>query len=131
VLDRAALALILVTAACAVAALGVFAGGAALYLWLEPSAGPAGAAGLVALIALLLILAMAVFALLRSRQREREVMEAQAEVMDALPQGFTDIAGERPLLTLAASVIGGVLIARYPGIARDLMGVLARFNRRP
>lgn len=128
-LDRAALALVLVTAACAIAALAVFAGGAALYLWLAPSAGPAGAAGIVALIALLIVLAMAVTALMRSKQREREAEEAQAEVLEALPQGFGNIASERPLLTLAASVIGGVLIARYPGIARDLMGVLARFNR--
>ena len=129
-LDRAALALILVTAACAIAALGVLAGGAALYLWIAPSAGPAGAAGIVALIALLLVLFMAVAALLRSRQRARETEEVQAEVMDALPQGFTSLAGDRPILTLAASVIGGVLIARYPSIARDLMSVLARFNNR-
>ncbi|WP_395645482.1 hypothetical protein [Terricaulis sp.] len=129
-LDRAALALVLVTAACAIAALAVFAGGGALYLWLQPTAGPAGAAGIVALLAFLIIAAMAVMAMLRSKQREREVEEAQAEVMEALPQGFTNLASDRPLLTLAASVIGGVLIARYPGVARDLMSVLARFNSR-
>lgn len=129
-LDRAALALVMASAACAVAVMAVFAGGFALFSWLVPTAGPAGAAGFVALASALIVLAIAAFILLRAKQHKEEAQAATAEVMDALPQHFTDFATDRPLASLAASVVGGILIARYPGIARDLMSIVARFTER-
>mgnify|MGYP000885810513 CR=1 FL=1 len=129
-LDRAALALVFASAACAVAVMAIFAGGFALYLWLAPTAGAAGAAGIVALACALIVAAIAAFILLRAKQHKEEAHAATAEVMDALPQHFTDLAADRPLASLAASVIGGILIARYPGIARDLMSIVARFTER-
>jgi ABC-type nickel/cobalt efflux system permease component RcnA len=129
-LDRAAFALIMAAAACAVAVMAVFAGGFALFSWLAPTAGAAGAAGIVALVSALIIAGVGIFILVRAKQHKEEAEAAKAEVMDALPHNFTDLAADRPLMSLAASVIGGVLIARYPSIARDLMSIVARFTDR-
>lgn len=128
--DRAALALITTVVACAAAALGVFAGGFALYALTLPTAGQAGAAGIVALVAALLVGAYALIIVIRAREKAREVEVAQAELMDELPLGLGDVARERPLVTLAIALVGGMLAARNPQIVRELMGLAGRFTRR-
>ena len=128
--DRAAAAMIATIAAGAAAALAVFAGGFALYALVEPSAGRAGAAALVALAATLLVGLYALMAAHRARERAREVEVAQAELMDELPMGLGDVARERPMVTLAITLLGGVLAARHPHLVRDLIAIAARFGRR-
>jgi hypothetical protein len=76
---------------------------------------------------------VALFALLmalRARQREREAEIAQAAVADALPQfGLGEFARDRPIVTLAVTALGGLLAARNPTLARDLLSIAARFTR--
>jgi hypothetical protein len=128
--DRAAGALIATVAAGAAAALAVFSGGFALFALIEPTAGPAGAAAIVALAATLLVASYALLAAHRARERAREVEVAQAELMDELPTGLGDLARERPMVTLAVTVLGGVLAARHPQLVRDVISIAARFGRR-
>jgi len=129
-LDRAMATVIATAAACAAAVMAVFATGFAIYALIAPTAGPAGAAAIVALIATLGVALFAVVVALRSRQRERENAALQAEVMDELPLGLGDIARERPIVTLAITALGGVLAARHPTLARDLIAIVARFGGR-
>ena len=44
--------------------------------------------------------------------------------------GLGDIARDRPLVTLAVTALGGLLAARHPTLARDLIAIVARFSRR-
>ena len=85
---------------------------------------------IVALASALLVAVYAVVATLRARKRERETAVAQAELMDELPLGLGDIARDRPLLTLGITALGGLLAARHPTLARDLLHIVARFTRR-
>ena len=132
--DRAMATVISTAAASAAAVMAVFASGFAVYALIEPTAGPAGAAAIVALIATLCVALFALFVTMRNRQREaereREAQALQAEVMDELPLGLGDIARERPIVTLAVTALGGILAARHPTLARDLIAIVARFGRR-
>ncbi|QGZ94550.1 hypothetical protein [Terricaulis silvestris] len=132
--DRAMASVISTAAASAAAVMAVFASGFAIYALILPTAGPAGAAAIVALIATLGVALFALFVTMRNRkrelEREREAAALQAEVMDELPLGLGDIARERPIVTLAVTALGGILAARHPSLARDLIGIVARFGRR-
>lgn len=128
--DRAMSAVVAAAAACAAAVLAVFATGFALYALIEPQVGAAAAAAIVALAAALIVAVYALIATLRARQRDREAAVAQAELMDELPHGLGDIARGRPLLTLGITALGGLLAARHPTLARDLLHIVARFSRR-
>lgn len=128
--DRAMAAVIATAAASAAVVMIVFALGFALYALVEPSVGPAAAAAFVALAAALVIAIGALIAAYRARKREREAAVAQAQLMDELPVGLGDIARDRPLVTLAVTAVGGLLAARHPTLARDLIAIVARFGRR-
>lgn len=128
--DRAMSAVVAAAAACAAAVLAVFATGFALYALIEPQVGAATAAAIVALAAALIVAIYALIATLRARQRDREAAVAQAELIDELPLGLGDIARDRPLLTLGITALGGLLAARHPTMARDLIHIVARFTRR-
>lgn len=129
-LDRAMATVIATAAACAAAVMAVFALGFALYALIVPSLGAAGASAVVALVAALGVALFALIAVMRARARDREAAAVQAEVMDELPalSFAADFARERPLVTLAVSALGGILAARHPHLARDVIGLVARFN---
>lgn len=129
-LDKAMATVIAAAAACAAAVMAVFATGFAIYALILPTAGPAGAAAIVALIAALGVALFALVVVMRARAREREQAALQAEVMDELPMGLGEIARERPIVTLAVTALGGVLAARHPTLARDLIAIVARFGGR-
>jgi hypothetical protein len=40
------------------------------------------------------------------------------------------LARERPIVTLAVTALGGLLAARHPTLARDLLSLVARFGGR-
>lgn len=124
--DRAAVALIALAIVCAAAVLAVFASGFALFAFVAPSAGAAGAAGLVALIAALFVGACALFATSRAEQRAREAEAAKTQLMNDLPLGLGRAASERPLAAIAISLLGGLLAARHPQLARELAAIIAR-----
>ena len=128
--DRAMAAVVATAAASAAVVMSVFALGFALYALIAPNIGPAGAAAIVALAAALAVALCALIAALRARQRKREAVIAQAELMDELPMGLGDIAKDRPLMTLGITAVGGLLAARHPTLARDLIAIVARFARR-
>lgn len=128
--DRAMSAVVAAAAACAAAVLAVFATGFALYALIEPQVGAAAAAATVALAAALIVAVFALIATLRARRREREAAMTQAELMDELPLGLGDMARDRPLLTLGITALGGLLAARHPTLARDLLHIVARFTGR-
>lgn len=129
--DRAMATVIATSAACAAAVMAVFALGFALYALIVPTVGSAGAAAIVALVATLGVALFALFAAYRRRQKEREAAALQAQVMEEMPlMGLGDIARDRPIVTLAVTALGGLLAARHPTLARDLIAIVARFSRR-
>ena len=84
----------------------------------------------MALVAALCVALFALVMALRARQREREAEIAQAAVAEALPTfGLGEFAKERPIVTLAVTALGGLLAARHPTVARDLLAIAARFTR--
>jgi len=129
--DRAMATVIATAAASAAAVMAVFALGFALYALILPEVGSAGASAIVALVASLAIALYALFIAMRRRQKEREAALLQARVMEDMPlMGLGDIARDRPMLTLAITALGGLLAARHPTMARDLLSVVARFTQR-
>lgn len=128
--DRAMAAVVATAAASAAVVMVVFALGFALYALIEPAVGAAAAAAFVALAAALTVTVFALIAAYRARKREREAAVAQAQLLDELPLGLGDIARERPLITLGVTALGGLLAARHPTLARDLIAIVARFGRR-
>lgn len=128
--ERAASSILATTAACAAAALAVFASGFALYAFVEPALGPPGAAAVVAALAALAVAAFALFSHHRVKQREQESEGARAALLDALPLGLGDLARERPIATLIASILGGAVAARHPRLVRDLISIIARVSDR-
>jgi hypothetical protein len=111
--------------------MAVFAAGFSLYALILPQLGAAGAAAVVALVAALGVSLFALAMALRARQREREAAIAQAELANALPNSFGlgEFARERPIVTLAVTALGGLLAARHPALARDLLAIVAKFSR--
>lgn len=129
-MDRALATVIGAAAACAAAAMAVFALGFALYAWVEPSVGAPGAAAIVALVAAIAAAVYALVVLHRVRRREREEAEARARAAEeAAAPGFGDMARERPIVTFAVTALGGFLAARHPAIARELLALLGSFRR--
>ena len=118
-----------VAAASAAAVMAVFAAGFALYALVVPMVGPAGAAAIVALIAALIVALFALLTALQARKREREHAAAQASMMGNLPAELGDLVKDRPMVSLAVTLVGGVLAARHPAMARDLLSLVARFTR--
>lgn len=118
-----------VAAASAAAVMAVFAAGFALYALLVPIVGPPGAAAIVALVAALAVALFALFAALRARKREREQAAAQEHMMSNLPAELGDIVRDRPMVSIAVTLIGGIVAARHPSLARDLIALAARFTR--
>lgn len=127
--DRAMAAVVATAAAAAAVVMIVFALGFSLYAFLEPQVGPAASAAFVALSAAVVVLAFALYQAWRKRKHEREAAIAQAQLMDDLPLGLGDIVRDRPLVTLAVTALGGLLAARHPTLARDLIHIVARFRR--
>jgi formate hydrogenlyase subunit 3/multisubunit Na+/H+ antiporter MnhD subunit len=121
---------VMLGAASAAAGLTVFAGGFALYALVEPRLGPAGAAAIVALAAALIVALVAIVMLLRIRTDERRAAEERARQASEPASGFGGFTRDHPLLTLGATALAGVLSARYPNLAQQLMSL---FNppRRP
>jgi hypothetical protein len=99
--------------------MAVFAAGFALYALLVPIVGPPGAAAIVALVAALAVALFALFAALRARKREREQAAAQEHMMSKLPAELGDIVRDRPMVSIAVTLIGGIVAARHPSLARD------------
>lgn len=131
-MDRAMAAVIATAAACAAAVMAVFALGFALYALLVPTVGPPGAAAIVALVAAFGVALYALIVVLRARKRERDALALQARLADEddSPLGLGALARERPIVTLAVTALGGLLAARHPTLARDLLSLVARFGGR-
>lgn len=128
--DRAVSRIVAIAAASAAAVMAVFAAGFSLYALIEPEVGAAGAAAIVALIAALIVALIALFASFRARRRERQAEEAGRDLAQALPMELLgDVVRERPLVTLAVTLVAGALAARNPGLVRDLVGLAAQFTR--
>jgi len=129
--DRAFSRVVAVAAASAAAVMAVFASGFSLYALILPRVGAAGGAAIVALVAALGVALFALMAALRARQREREAEVAKQEIAESLPLhlGIGEIARERPIVALAVTALGGVLAAKHPTLARDLIAIVARFTR--
>jgi hypothetical protein len=128
-MHRALTRIVAIAAASAAAVMAVFAAGFALFALIVPMVGAAGAAAIVALVAALGVSLFALMVALRARQEERDVEVAQAQLADELPLGLSQFTRDRPLATLAVTAVAGILAARYPSLARDLLGVLGRLRR--
>jgi hypothetical protein len=128
-LDRAAFAVVGAVALCSVAALGVAAADFALYAFAAPALGPAGAAALVAGVAAAVFAVLALALALRRRRREQAAEEARASLLGLIPEDLGAIARERPLVALLISLVSGAAAARHPGLARDLVSLLAAWTR--
>ncbi|MFT3726196.1 MAG: hypothetical protein QM759_00010 [Terricaulis sp.] len=109
--------------------MAVFAAGFALYALVAPLVGPPAAAAIVALVAALIVALFALFTAMQARKREREHAAAQAQMMSNLPAELGEIIKDRPMVSLAVTLVGGILAARHPRMARDLLSLAARFTR--
>jgi membrane protein implicated in regulation of membrane protease activity len=128
--QRATLSLVATAAACAAAALIVFALGFALFALVEPTFGAAGAAASVAGVA---ALGIAFFAYMMARNAQRQKAESEhvtAQLSQILPQHIGAFAAERPLVGLAATLAAGFIAARHPGLVRDLISALSSSQER-
>jgi hypothetical protein len=126
--DRAKLAVAATAALAAAAMVSVFAAGFALYALIEPALGRAGAAVIVSMAAALAIALFALAAALRAQTQRREAEHLRAELMDELPANLGDLARDRPLLTVAAAAVVGVLAARHPTLVRDVLAIVSRLK---
>jgi hypothetical protein len=126
--DRAKLAVTATAALAAAAMVAVFAAGFALYALIEPAVGRAGAAAIVSLAAALAIALFALAAALRAQTQRREAEHIRADLMDELPANLGDLARDRPLLTVTAAAIVGVLAARHPALLRDVLAIVSRLK---
>jgi len=129
VFENALSRVVAVAAASAAAVMAVFAAGFALYALLTPIVAPAGAAAIVALVAALVVALFALFAALRARKREREQAAAQHHMITNLPAELGELVRDRPMVSLAVTLLGGIVAARHPTLARDLIALAARFTR--
>lgn len=123
--ERATLSLVATAAACAAAALIVFALGFALYALLEPLLGSAGAAAGVAAAAAAGIGIFAFMTAQSAKARKAESERASAQVSQILPQYISAFAADRPLVGLAATVAAGFIATRYPGAVREIISALS------
>lgn len=119
--DRLTSSLVTGAAICAASALAVFAAGFALYAVLLPYLSPAGAAGCVAAAAALLAAIVAWWSKERAERRRLEAEAEQAQLVGALPSEIAGFVADRPLVTLAISLVGGFLAARQPGLIREII----------
>ena len=104
--------------------------GFALYALAGAYVGAAGAAAIVALVAALAVALFALFAALRARaSANARKLPRRRNIMSNLPAGLGDLVRDRPMASLAVTLIGGVVAARHPGLARDLIALAARFTR--
>jgi hypothetical protein len=129
VFEHAFARVVAVAAASAAAVMAVFAAGFALYALIAPAVGAPGAAAIVALVAALVVALFALFTALRARRRERAEAEAQQHLLTNLPAELGDLVRDRPMASLAVTLIGGIVAARHPALARDLIALAARFTR--
>ena len=123
--ERATFSLIAAAATCAAAAMAVFATGFALYALMLEWLTPAGAAAVVAVVAALIAAVGAWLAKERAERRRLEADAQRAHFAGALPGELSGFLADRPLATLAVSLVGGLLATRHPGLVRD---VLAAFR---
>lgn len=124
-LNRAVASLTTIAAVCAAAAVAVLAGAFALYAVIEPLAGAAGAAGAVALGASMSVGACALFVAHRAGKRARRTEFAQREMMKQLEILAGGIAQKHPVTAILACAAGGLLAARAPRLADELLAVAA------
>lgn len=128
--DRAASSLIAAAAICAAAVVAVVAAGFSLYALLLPPLGAAGAAAVVACVSAVIVALYAIVMTLRAKARERDSQSAHAQLLEALPVALGGLTRDRPMLTMAVSVLGGALVARHPQMARDLLAIVAAWTSR-
>jgi hypothetical protein len=125
--ERAASSVIATAAACAAAALTVFATGFALYALIEPSLGSAGAAGIVALAGGLMLGGYALFLQLKAKKKAEEEEQARSSFMGALPASLALLTEGKPIATIGLAALGGFIATRHPSMMRDLLAVASAF----
>ncbi len=123
--ERAASSVIATAAACAAAAMTVFAAGFAFYALIEPALGRAGAAGLLALMGGLTLGAFALFLHLKAKRKAEEAEEARANFLGALPANLSILTEGRPMATIGLAALGGYVATRHPNLMRDVLAVAA------
>ena len=128
--ERATASALILAALCSAVALAVFAGGFAVYAFAGAWLPPAGAAAVVTALAALLAAACAWAMKARADRQRLEALEEQARLMDALPNEAAGFLTDRPLVALAASLLGGVLAARSPNLVREVLAAFRVHNRR-
>ena len=124
--DRAADNIIAAATASAAAVLAVFALGFAVYASFVPLVGEPWAATIVAAISSSFVAIYALIAHVRAKASRRAEEQARTEMMNSMPMGVGTLAKEHPWIALAVSLAGGVLAARHPRLARDLVSIVAR-----
>ncbi len=128
--ERATDDVIALATVAAAAVMAVFAAGFAIFAaFRDIGLSNAWAATIVAALSALVVIIFATVAIMRKKERERADALAREHMMSSLPFNLADVAKDRPIVTVAASLIGGVLAARHPKLARDLVSLLARFSR--
>ena len=128
--ERATDDVIALATVAAAAVMAVFAAGFAIFAgFRDAGISDAWAAAIVAALATVIVGVFAAVAIIRKKAREKEKAEQQARLMESMPNGLSEMARDRPLVTLAVSLVGGALAARHPSLARDLLSIVARFGR--
>ncbi|MGE0047096.1 MAG: hypothetical protein AB7J28_08230 [Hyphomonadaceae bacterium] len=128
--ERATASLIAMAAVCAASAMAIFATGFALYALLLQWLTPAGSAACVAVFAALIAVGAAWYAKDRAERKRLEAEAEQAHAMAAMPSELSGFLADRPIATLAVSLIGGILAARNPGLVRDVLNALRAYGGR-
>ena len=127
--ERATASLAAIAAMCAAVALAVFAAGFAFYAVLFARFGPAWSAAAVAAAAVLVASVIAVILKVRADRMQLHAEVARANIVSLLPAEVRHFIADRPIATLAISLISGFLAARNPVLMRELVSVL-HTNRR-
>jgi hypothetical protein len=122
--ERAAASLIAVSAMCAAAATAVVAAGFALYAALLVRFGPAWSAALVALAGAVVAAVLAVVLKLRADRRQLHADLVRTNIVGLLPAEARHFIADRPIATLAISLLSGFLASRNPTLVRELVSVL-------
>lgn len=128
--ERATDDVIALATVAAAAVMAVFAAGFAIFAGFRDAGyGDAWAAAIVAALAALVVGIFATVAIVRKNARDKAKAEQQARLMEQMPNGLSELARDRPIVTLAVSLLGGALAARHPNLARDLISIVARFAK--
>jgi dihydroxyacetone kinase len=127
--EKAAASLIAVSAMCAAAGMAVVAAGFALYAALFVRFGPAWSAALVAVAGAVVAAVLAVVLKLRADRRKLHADLMQTNIVSLLPVEVRHFIADRPIATLAISLLSGFLASRNPTLMRELVSVLHSSRR--